>query len=143
MKTKKNRAKGFSLIELMLVVAILGVLGLVVARNVLPYFFQSQQAVAKTNIETLKSIVQSYQMENHRLPDTLDELLEPNEKHMNEPYLEKAEDLMDPWQNDYIFASENLSEKLVSCAVDNSKAVQELSDHNPIVASLDIERINK
>lgn len=103
MRTQKKRTKGFSLIELMLVVAILGVLGLVVARNVLPYFFQSQQAVAKTNIETLKSIVQSFHMENHRLPESLDELLEPNEKHLNEPYIEKPEDLLDPWQNDYVY----------------------------------------
>jgi len=39
-----------------------------------------------------------------------------------------------PWQNDYIFASEGLSEHLVSCDVNDSEEVHELSDHNPVVA---------
>ncbi len=104
---KENRnenRKAFTLIELMVVVAILGVLGLVVATNIFPYFAQSQQTVAKTNIDTLKSTVEKFRMDNKlKLPSTLEELLQPNEFNLNEPYLEKEESLVDPWGNSYIY----------------------------------------
>jgi general secretion pathway protein G len=102
-KDTKGQAKGFTLIELMVVVAILGVLGLIVAQNVLPYFTESQQTVAKTNIATLKSAVTTFKLKNFRYPSSLDELLQPDEKFNNEPYLENEEALIDPWGNAYYY----------------------------------------
>ena len=100
----KRPARGFTLIELMLVVAILGVLGLVVAQNIIPYFAQSQQTVARANIETLSNAVKMYKMQNKlKLPGSLQELLQPNEFNMGEPYIEKEESLYDPWGNEYVF----------------------------------------
>lgn len=46
----------------MVVVAILGVLGLVVATNVFPCLIDTGQTVARTNIETMKNAVQNYRM---------------------------------------------------------------------------------
>ena len=41
-------------------------------------------------------------MENNlKLPSSLEELLIPNENHLNRAYLEKDEDLIDPWGNPY------------------------------------------
>ena len=115
----KNRRKGFTLIELMLVVAILGVLGLVVATEIFPYFARSQITVAKTNIETIKMAVDAYRMENGlRLPSTLDELLEPNENHFNRPYLEKAEYLLDPWNNPYTYNVMGSDYEIISFGAD-------------------------
>jgi general secretion pathway protein G len=99
--------RAFTLIELMVVVAILGVLGLVVATNVFPYFTQSQQTVAKTNIETLKAAVQKFKLDNFRLPETLEVLLEPNEKNASEPYIEDYDMLLDPWENEYVYIVES------------------------------------
>jgi len=43
-----------------------------------------------------------------------------------------------PWQNDYIFASKKLAEKLVFCEVKDDAQVHELSDHNPVIATFDL-----
>jgi len=108
LKNRNSRStKGFTLIELMVVVAILGVLGLVVATNVMPYFTKSQQTVAKTNIDTLKATIQKYRLDNFRLPDSLQVLLEPNENNADEAYLENADILFDPWGNEYLYIIES------------------------------------
>ena len=92
-RQRKRLNLGFTLIELMVVVAILGVLALIVAQNVLPYFTESQQTVAKTNISTLKNAVNAYRLKHFRYPDSLDVLCQPDEKFNNEPYLENEEAL--------------------------------------------------
>jgi general secretion pathway protein G len=97
----KSHSRGFTLIELMVVVAILGVLGLIVAQNVMPYFAESQQTVAKTNIETLKNAVLAYKLKNFRYPTSLNDLLQPDEKFNNEPYIQSEEALLDPWGTPY------------------------------------------
>jgi general secretion pathway protein G len=97
----------FTLIELMVVVAILGVLGMVVATNVFPYFWEGQQTVTRTNIKTLAAEITKYRFHHFRLPEDLDALLQPNEKNMDQPYIENADLLLDPWGYDYIYVIEN------------------------------------
>ena len=43
-----------------------------------------------------------------------------------------------PWQNDYLFASEELFEKCVCCEVINDSSLYFVSDHNPIIANFGI-----
>jgi general secretion pathway protein G len=101
--------KGFTLIELMVVVAILGVLGLVVATNIFPAIGKTKQTVARSNIEALKGAVQTYKLANNKIPETLDQLTEPDPKNMDEPYLEDADLLFDPWDFPYQYLVESRS----------------------------------
>jgi len=113
-------AGGFTLIELMVVVAILGVLGLVVATNVFPSFTKSQQVVARTNITTLKNAILKFKLDNNKLPDTLDALLEPNENNADEPYIDDPDLLLDPWDNPYIYTVESRTRfEIKSLGADN------------------------
>jgi general secretion pathway protein G len=117
---KQKKTRGFTLIELMVVVAILGVLGLVVAQNIFPYFSQSQVTVVKTNIETLKNTVDKYRLNNKgRLPNSLEDLLQPDEFNMNEPYLEKSEAIIDPWGNPYTFIVTGKKFEIISFGSDS------------------------
>jgi exonuclease III len=43
-----------------------------------------------------------------------------------------------PWQNDYIHVSKKLAERLVSCDVIESPEIREVSDHNPLMAVVDV-----
>jgi endonuclease/exonuclease/phosphatase family metal-dependent hydrolase len=44
-----------------------------------------------------------------------------------------------PFQDDHIFASPDLAERLTFCSVVNNASTRRLSDHIPIIAELDIE----
>ncbi len=107
MKRNSKTSRGFTLIELMVVVAILGVLGMIVAKSVFPAFTKTQQTVARTNIETLKQAIQMYRLNNYRIPDNLEILLEPDEKNAGESYLENADALLDPWGNPFFYTVES------------------------------------
>lgn len=116
---RKKQSPGFTLIELMVVVAILGFLGMIVATNIFPKLAKSQRTVAETNIEILKSAVEAYRMDNYlKLPGSLEELLEPNENNLNQPYLENEEDLLDPWGSPYVYNVLGNTFEIISLAAD-------------------------
>lgn len=66
---KKNR--GFTLIELMVVVAIIGVLAAIAIPNFLKFQAKSKQSEAKTNLKALWTAEKSYYSEKDRFSDQL------------------------------------------------------------------------
>jgi general secretion pathway protein G len=97
------RAAGFTLIEIMVVVAIIGLLMTLVAPRVYNYLRESQVTVTKGKMQNLKLPLQSYRNHHSKLPDSLDVLLEPSEKNMNEAYIESEEELNDAWGNRMLY----------------------------------------
>src|SRR5580765_6084128 len=55
--------KGFTLIELMIVVAIIGILAAIAIPNFLQYQMKSRQSEAKTNLQAIKTSEVSFQAE--------------------------------------------------------------------------------
>lgn len=99
--------RGFTLIEAIVIVVILGVLAAVIAPRFLSRIGQSKQSVAAANAASLASSVDLYRADCGELrdTDTLDILWErpghTEEGAWQGPYVKNADALIDPWGNPY------------------------------------------
>ena len=107
MQNKDRRAlseRGFTLVEIMIVVVILGLLVGLVGPRVIDRFKKAERHTAKAQIEMLATAVDTFRLDMRRYPKELEELIQSSEdsKNWEGPYLKK--DLpTDPWDNPYIY----------------------------------------
>jgi general secretion pathway protein G len=101
------RATGFTLLELLVVVAIIGLLVGYVAPRYFGQVGRSEVTTAKAQIDALEKALDQYRLDTGRYPATeigLNALVErpPDEPKWNGPYLKKAVPL-DPWGSPYLY----------------------------------------
>jgi general secretion pathway protein G len=99
----RRARRGFTLIEIMVVIAIIGLLVTVVAPNVMQRFREAKVQTTKARMAQLRQPVETYRLHYSRTPESLEQLLEPHEKNMGEPYIESRSELRDSWDNDFRF----------------------------------------
>lgn len=110
---KQNRINlqtGFTLLELLVVLAILGALAGLVGPQVMKHLGESKSKTARVQIEDLAAAMDMYRLDTGRYPTTeqgLEALVEQpgDAKNWNGPYLRKNKIPKDPWNNDYHYAS--------------------------------------
>lgn len=98
---RKQSEIGFSFIELMVVIVIIGLLTSVVALNVLPSQDRAMSEKARADVAILSQAVEMFRLENLRYPsmdDGLDALLPDGDKQGYIKALPK-----DPWGNEYLY----------------------------------------
>lgn len=96
-----RQAQGFSLIEILAVLVLIGIAAGLVAVNVRPLMSKGKQNAARSDISTIVSALEAYYMAVGAYPGNdqgLDILKQKNE-HFDEPLLTKA--LVDPWGRPY------------------------------------------
>ncbi len=100
--------RGFTLIELMVVVVILGILAAVVVPRVMDRPEQARITAAQSNIRAIRSALDMYKLDNHSYPSTDQGLQALMEKPVSEPlpqnwnrYMEKVP--QDPWGKPYLY----------------------------------------
>ena len=108
-QTAIHRATGFTLLELLVVVAILGMLVGYVAPRYFGQLGKSEVTTARAQVEALGTALDQYRLDTGRYPTTelgLAALLErpQNEPKWNGPYLKKNVPL-DPWGKPYLYKS--------------------------------------
>lgn len=104
-----KRHRGFTLIELMVVILILAILAALIAPRVIGRTSDAKRTKAATDISTLESALQQFRLDNDRYPSNeegLNALRQPPQDARNwrGPYLEKPLPT-DPWGFDYIYQS--------------------------------------
>ena len=107
-----RKQQGFTLIEIMVVVVILGILGALIVPNILGRAGEARITAAKSDIRAIENALNLYRLDNFNYPST-DQGLEalvakpggfPEAKNWNpDGYLPKLP--KDPWGNEYLYLS--------------------------------------
>jgi general secretion pathway protein G len=109
MTANSRNHSGFTLLELLVVMVIIGLLAGFVAPRYFAQVGKSQVKAARSQIDALEKALDQYRIDMGRYPTTeegMDALVVApiNEPNWGGPYLKKAVPL-DPWGHPYVFAS--------------------------------------
>lgn len=103
-----RRDAGFTLLEMLVVLAIMGLLAAIVAPQVLKYLGSSRTQTAKVQIQNIGAALELYRLDVGRYP-TSEEGLQAlvtapsGAAGWNGPYLQKSTALKDPWDQPYLY----------------------------------------
>lgn len=103
---------GFTLIEILVVIAVISLLAALVAPNVFRHLGTAKDTAARSQIEMLGAALDAYRLDTGQYPTTAQGLgalweepaVEPRPTSWRGPYLRKAAPL-DPWNNPYVYGS--------------------------------------
>lgn len=107
-RSPSRRARGFTLVELMVVIVIIGLLATVVAINVMPSQDRAMAEKARADISVLEQAIETFRLENLSYPTTEQGLaalrqapagLARPERYRSGGYIRRLPD--DPWGNPY------------------------------------------
>lgn len=101
---------GFTLVEILVVVTIIGLIMGLVGPRVLNYLSDAKSKAAKIQIESFASSLDLFFLDAGRFPTTYEGLAAlvqapPNVQSWNGPYLKGGVVPKDPWGNPYVFRS--------------------------------------
>jgi len=109
-----NGQKGFTLIELMVVIVILGILAAIIAPRIIGRTDEAKVTKAKVQIRNFETALKMYKLDNGTYPTTeqgLEALIQKPSvgtipKNWREGgYLEMSKVPLDPWGNKYVYLS--------------------------------------
>lgn len=106
-----NRQSGFTLIEVMVVIVILGVLGMIVVPNVFGKLSSAKVDTTKITLKTVSGSLDEYYLNNGKYPSTqegLQALITPVQGTKNFPdggYIKGGKIPTDGWENDLQYVS--------------------------------------
>lgn len=108
MRRKRNRRKGFTLVELLVVIVILALLAGIVAPKFFGQIGKAKRDLARPKMVPIQSAIEAYLLNTGEYPSSLNDLLDcPSglEDNWRGPYLSPKQ-LLDPWDNPYIYVPE-------------------------------------
>jgi len=103
---KSKIVNGFTLVEILLVMTIIGILAAIVIPKMVGRSEQARQTAVRADIASIKTALDAFEVDNGFYPKNLQDLLQQpnNAKNWHGPYLDADKGLpQDPWGNPYIY----------------------------------------
>ena len=130
------RSQGFSLIEIIVVITIIGLIVGWAATAIFGKQDQAQGRIAKSKIVALGGVLDLYKLDTGKYPSSSDGLkallIAPSgTTGWNGPYVKNADELKDPWKNDLIYRSpgtDNRPYEIVSLGADGQEGGEGLAN---------------
>jgi general secretion pathway protein G len=126
----RKRSKGFTMIELLIVMVILGLLASLVAPKFFNKLSTAERGIAATQMSAFETALDTYRLDLGKYPKSLEDLRTSTESRWDGPYLPKAIPL-DPWGNPYVYTSPGKDGKpyeLKSFAADGKEGGEEANE---------------
>ncbi len=95
--------RGFTLIEIMVVLVILGMIAGLVYQAVIPKVEEAKIRTATAQIEILGLALDNFKLDVGSYPASIQELVESSAQGWKGPYLRKKAVPLDPWGNPYTY----------------------------------------
>ena len=122
---KSGRTKGFTLLEILIVILIIGLIAALVVPNLLGQHQKANVVATKVDIQRLEEILTFYHLDNQHYPSTeqgLEALVSepsgfPEPRNWGpDPYIKKVP--VDPWGNEYIYTNDGSDIEIYSRGAD-------------------------
>ena len=116
---EKSRESGMSLIEIIIVVALLGTLMTFMVRNLIGQSEEAKKDQTRLAMGVIQQNLQMYRIHNNRYPTTdqgLDALFKDpgTSKNWRGPYVDSENKLDDPWGERFSYESDGRDYKIIS-----------------------------
>ena len=100
---KSKIENGFTLVEMLLVITIIGILAALVIPKMVGRSEQARVTAAHADLSSIKTALDAFEVDNGYYPKNMQDLLQQpgNAKNWHGPYLEKVP--QDPWGNNYLY----------------------------------------
>ena len=100
---KSKIVNGFTLVEMLLVITIIGILAALVIPKMVGRSEQARLTAVHADLSSIKTALDAFEVDNGYYPKSLQDLLQQpnNAKNWHGPYLDKFP--QDPWYNNYIY----------------------------------------
>ena len=107
-RSGRTAEQGYSLLELLIVLAIMGLIIAIAAPRMIGYFESSKGKAAKIQISNISAALDIYYLENGSYPTDAQGLRALVEKpeaasQWGGPYLNRADGIIDPWGRAYLY----------------------------------------
>jgi general secretion pathway protein G len=108
MLSPRRREAGFTLLELLVVLAIMGLLAAIIGPQVIKYLGSSRTSTAKVQIQNIVAALELYKLDVGHYPTQAEGLnalvtAPQSEPGWNGPYLKRETAIKDPWGELYIY----------------------------------------
>lgn len=100
----RSRETGFTLVELMVVIVLIGLLAGVVSVKVVPLIFKGKTTTAKNQMKEISSAIELFYLSQSHYPEELSELTQDYPDHPG-GFLDEIP--RDPWGENYVYLPES------------------------------------